>query len=297
MKKLFSLILALCLVAALSGCGAAPLSPPAAEPELPVPPVEALETITYTVITEPYEQTVTAEDGTKLMHISFHLPHLQALVNGIPIETPATPAQEAAMERVTAFNGNFEQWREAETIEENIASAKAHYEIDPAWFGTDGALTYAEELDCTVFRIGSLISVAASYYSYLGGAHPNTVFFSWNFDLDSGTFLNIPELATDPQAFTLAVADMIETQATAYFRDPANGYGDLTIDDIYWSDYRTTMEKWGSDYASFDSDGLSIIFSAYELAPYAAGPQEFHFPYSALDNYWSDSGRALLGLD
>ena len=47
---------------------------------------------------------------------------------------------------------------------------------------------------------------------------------------------------------------------------------------IYWSDYRETIEKWGSDYTtSFDQDGLTIIFSAYELAAYVAGPQEFHF--------------------
>ena len=34
-----------------------------------------------------------------------------------------------------------------------------------------------------------------------------------------------------------------------------------------------------------------------KLASYANGPQEFHFPYAALDSYWSDSGRAVLGLN
>ena len=67
---------------------------------------------------------------------------------------------------------------------------------------------------------------------------------------------------------------------------------------IYWSDYREIMEKWASDYAAFfDAEGLTVIFSAIELAPYAAGAQEFRFPYSALDSYWSDSGRAVLGLN
>ena len=36
-------------------------------------------------------------------------------------------------------------------------------------------------------------------------------------------------------------------------------------------------------HLSFDADGLTVIFSAYELASYANGPQEFHFPYAALD--------------
>ncbi len=58
-----------------------------------------------------------------------------------------------------------------------------------------------------------LISIAADYYSYLGGAHPNTVYFAWNYDLTavcsspSRSWLLIPRL-------TLAVADiMIEVQA------------------------------------------------------------------------------------
>lgn len=293
MKKTSLLTLTLCLLLLLPGCGKQSASIPKEPDTPPVPPSEEAQQITYAVITDPYEQVVTAEDGTELMHLSFQLPHLQALVDGEPLETPVTPAEKAAMERVTTFNECFEQWREAEAMEENIASAKAHYEVDPAWFGAADQGAYAEELNCTVYRIGSLISVAASYYSYLGGAHPNTVYFSWNFDLESGIFLTIPELAADPQAFTLAVADMIEVQVG---ENP--NYEGLSISDIYWENYREIIEKWGSDYAaSFDSSGLTVIFSAYELAPYAAGPQEFHFPYSALDSFWSSSGRAVLGMN
>ena len=155
----------------------------------------------------------------------------------------------------------------------------------------------SEELTYTCYRTGSLISIAADYYSYLGGAHPNTVYFSWNFDLDSGIFLAIPELAEDPQAFTLAVADMIEVQAVERFQSDPN-YAGLSLSDIYWENYREVMEKWASDYAvSFDAEGMTIIFSAYELASYAAGPQEFHFSYEQLASYWSESGRTVLGLN
>ena len=37
------------------------------------------------------------------------------------------------------------------------------------------------------------------------------------------------------------------------------------------------MKNWAATIDSFDQDGLTIIFSAYELAAYAAGHQEFHF--------------------
>lgn len=294
MKKYCSLILTLCLAAALAGCGITTLP----TPEDPEPPAAAdPEEITYEVTTDPHEETVHAEDGTLLMTVSFQLPHLQAYADGTLIETPATPAQEEAMARVNTFNENFDQWRESESVEESIADTKMMYQESPELFTGDSMAPLSEELTYTCYRTGSLISIAADYYSYLGGAHPNTVYFSWNYDLDSGVFLSIPELATDPQAFTLAVADMIEVQAGERFASEPE-YEGLSISDIYWDNYRETIEKWGSDYAaSFDADGLTVIFSAYELASYANGPQEFHIPYTALDSYWSDSGRTVLGLD
>ena len=290
MKKYCSLILTLCLAAALAGCGITTLP----TPEDPEPPAAAdPEEITYEVTTDPHEETVHAEDGTLLMTVSFQLPHLQAYADGTLIETPATPAQEEAMARVNTFNENFNQWRESGDTAQSMEDAKSLYQSFPDAFSNT---SYCEEFTYTAYRTGSLISIAADYYSYLGGAHPNDVYFSWNFDLDSSTFLTIPELATDPQAFTLAVADMIEVQAGERFASEPE-YEGLSISDIYWDNYRETIEKWGSDYAaSFDADGLTVIFSAYELASYANGPQEFHIPYAALDSYWSDSGRAVLGL-
>lgn len=291
MKKYCSLILTLCLAAALAGCGITTLP----TPEDPEPPAAAdPEEITYEVTTDPHEETVHAEDGTLLMTVSFQLPHLQAYADGTLIETPATPAQEEAMARVNTFNENFDQWRESGDTAQSMEDAKSLYQSFPDAFSNT---SYCEEFTYTAYRTGSLISIAADYYSYLGGAHPNDVYFSWNFDLDSSTFLTIPELATDPQAFTLAVADMIEVQAGERFASEPE-YEGLSISDIYWDNYRETIEKWGSDYAaSFDADGLTVIFSAYELASYANGPQEFHIPYAALDSYWSDSGRAVLSLN
>ena len=105
MKKFGILTLTLCLVLGLTACGATTLP----TPEEPMPPAVAdTEDITYEVTTDPYEQDILAEDGTKLMHISFQLPHLQAYVNGQPIETPATPAQEAAVSRMNTFNESFD---------------------------------------------------------------------------------------------------------------------------------------------------------------------------------------------
>ena len=128
MKKYLSLILALCLPALLGGCGAVPLP----MPESPTPPPAAdTEEITYEVSTAPYEQTVTAEDGTTLMVIDFQIPHLQAYANGALIEDPSSPAQEQAMDRVHTFNENFDQWRESNSSEENVSFVKDLYRDMP----------------------------------------------------------------------------------------------------------------------------------------------------------------------
>lgn len=300
MKKLLSLMLALCLLALSGGCGgqSSSLSSQDTQAESPLVPLTPAEEITYEVVTDRFEESVYSDDGeTLLMTISFALPRLQAYADGVLIEMPATSVQENAQERVAAFNGKFDQWKNAQTTEQYITDVKDWYGVAPEVFTGDNSAYFGEEFTFTSYRIGSLISVAAVYYSYLGGAHPNTVYLSWNFDLDSGAFLTIPELAKDPQAFTLAVADMIEAQATEQFQSDPD-FGGLPLSDIYWGDYRDTLEKWSSDYAvSFDAEGLTVIFSAYELAPYAAGAQEFHIPYAALSDYWSDSGRAALGLD
>ena len=107
-------------------------------PESPTPPPAAdTEEITYEVSTDPYEQTVTAEDGTTLMVIDFQIPHLQAYANGALIEDPSTPAQEQAMDRVHTFNENFDQWRESNSSEENISFVKDLYRDMPEMFSED----------------------------------------------------------------------------------------------------------------------------------------------------------------
>ena len=71
MKKYCSLILTLCLAAALAGCGITTLP----TPEDPEPPAAAdPEEITYEVTTDPHEETVHAEDGTLLMPSVFSCP-------------------------------------------------------------------------------------------------------------------------------------------------------------------------------------------------------------------------------
>lgn len=286
MKKWSILILALCLLAALSGCGGQ-TAQTAPEAGTPLVPLTSAEEITYEVVAAPYEQTVTATDGTELMRVSFQLPHLRALADGVPIETPETAVQQEAMERVERFNGNFDQWRDSEGTAQSIASAKAHYEADPEWFGE---LAYTEELTHAVYRTDALISVSGLYYSFSGGAHPNTWLLGWNFDLETGAFFG-PELLAEGTDLMEAVTEELLRQAQTPDETgwvPAEGY---------WEGYEAILANWPSCAVTFDEAGMRVEFSAYELAPYAAGAQSFHVSYELLREHLSEAGRTLLGLD
>lgn len=70
-----------------------------------------------------------------------------------------------------------------EFSEENVSFVKDLYRDMPEMFSEDHMAPLSEELTYTCYRTGTLISISADYYSYLGGAHPNTVYFAWNYDL------------------------------------------------------------------------------------------------------------------
>ena len=134
-----------------------------------------------------------------------------------------------------------------------------------------------------------LTLIPVIYYSYTGGAHPNTWQLGWNFDLQTGEFFD-PELLAEGTELQEAVTAELIRQAQTPDED---GYVPV---EMYWEDYEAIMANWACYAVTFDEAGMNVVFSAYELAPYAAGPQEFHVPYELLEPYLNDTGRLLLSL-
>ena len=57
-----------------------------------------------------------------------------------------------------------------------------------------------------------MISVSGIYYSYTGGAHPNTWLLGWNYDLETGEFFS-PEVLSEGTELQDAVTSEIIRQA------------------------------------------------------------------------------------
>lgn len=277
----------------LCGCAATAMvnvqSEPAAEDVEPQAELAAEEQINYTVELSTWTDTAVAEDGTELAVYRFDLPVLAPVrEDGTVIKEPETPIEEQAANVATAFNEKFGKWAAAEEFGEIVSWAEEDLafrrEEGIDWFGP-----YTVELDCTIYQTEHLISVSGTYYSYTGGAHPNTWMLGWNFDLQTGEFFD-PELLAEGTELQDAVITELVRQAQTPDEDgcvPA---------EMYWEDYEEILANWACYAVTFDEVGMDVIFSAYELAPYAEGPQEFHLPYAYLEPYLNESGLALLEL-
>lgn len=277
-----STVIALLLVlSALSGCaGDTLVNVKNAQPSAPA--------VTLSVELETYEDTVRDEDGTVLAECIYELPVMRALLeDGTPLEEAGSPEREAALAAAKTFNDRFDQWKENPR---NLAEAAKEDRDFRNETGLE-SMAYTDDLRCTVYRTEHLVSVSGFYSTYTGGAHPNSLLMSWNFDLDAGEFFE-PELLDEGKDLReqvhLALIGQARTAAAEMGKQPK---------DFYWEDYENTLAEWPSYAVSFDEAGMTVGFSPYELGAYAIGPQVFHLSYEQLAPYLGEHGRALLGLE
>lgn len=290
MKKLLAPCLALMLVT-LTACGSTAAQPPQEPAALEAAPSATPAAICYEVRTTTLEDSAFDTDGTQLAHYRYDLPTLTAVrADGTDIVVPGNNAEEKAKTTADTFNSRFDKWAKDSDFSDTVRQA----EEDRSWrvkTGQEWTGGYEEELSYTVWRTDRLVSISASYYSDTGGVHPNTVLLGWNYDLQTGAFISPLVLADDEQAFLKGVTEEIIRQADQTARE--NGF---SPEEYYLENYAGIAAEWTNYAVSFDDDGLTVGFSPYEMACYAAGPQVFNLSYEFLSPWLSDAGRQTLGL-
>ncbi|MBU5627607.1 DUF3298 and DUF4163 domain-containing protein [Oscillibacter sp. MSJ-2] len=294
MEKLIALFCALCLMA---GCASVP--PESEEAPLKKEPAAekisqsveksavygaAVQTAAYTVESQIRADTVYDEDGALLVNYRYEVPHLTAWDEG---GEPWACQDDDVAANLETFNGRFEEWLSGEDFQEKADEARAFYEDwkaerETAQSEAVWSREFLYDLSFTSYMTTDLISISGRYYDYSGGAHGMTVLLGWNYDLTGRRFIGPLELAADQAAFTEAVAREILAQI---------GPGDP----LYWDDYDEIVACWPNYAVSFNEEGMEVGFSPYELACYAAGPQQFQISREFMEPYLSDYGRALLG--
>ena len=250
----------------------------------------ASEPLTYTVVLKTLEDSAAAADGTTLAVRSYELPEMTVtLPDGTVLTEAASPAETAALERAEAFNSRFRDWAGADGFDEVTAWAE-----EELAFRTESGgnwTPYTLELDCSVYQTEQMVCIQAEYYSYTGGAHPNTALLSWNFDLDEGSFFTPVVLAENGGEFLTAVEQELNAQALQTASD-----ANTPPEEYFWPDYAEILRDWANYAVSFDETGMTVAFSPYELACYAAGEQVFHLTYDQILPYLSEHGEKVLGI-
>ena len=275
-KRIFALIMALCLVFALAACGQADTeeSPAPAESEEPAgsetpagteepEESEAPEALNAEVTLEEELSTV-EEDGVTYMTA-------QSVAPNVNIEGADEAAQAIASvlaERLTVPQ---------EDIDEYSAMAREHYDtLDETERESFGG--YSIRYSAEVKRSEGVLSVLCTRTEYTGGAHDNTSVFGLTFDLSTGAQLSAADIATDYEGLCAKVAESVAAQAEEL--EEGTITGDL---DAYAGGVLDT-EKW-----YLDGEGLVVFAAPDELAPHAAGTIVFTIPYSELEGLLNDS--------
>ena len=289
MTKLLALLMALLLTACASISETDVKSAP--PPEVPAVPVQtAPAPVHFTVETGVWEDTAAAEDGTPLAEYTFTLPVLSVRrEDGTVVETAETESEQKALETAAVFNKKFGKWAAAEEFGEIVEAAAEHLAQCREW-EMDWVGPYTLDLDCTIYQTEQMVSVSGVYYSFTGGAHPNTYLLGWNFDLDTGELFDAKALS-DGTALQEHVTETLICQARCRASEQ-----DMTPGEMFSEDYEYIIADWSSYAVSFDEAGMTVAFSPYELAAYAAGAQVFTLSYQELAPHLNQRGQQVLGL-
>jgi hypothetical protein len=131
--------------------------------------------------------------------------------------------------------------------------------------------------DTVVFQSSQIVSIMRGYYSFAGGAHPNSWVTAFNFDVATGRRLTTADIFTDPSA----LLPIVEQKFKAHWAEVLAEAG---------GDY----EKAGFDFTNSEftlpqniligEKDVTFSYNSYEVAPYVMGPTDIVIPKSDIIN-------------
>lgn len=187
-------------------------------------------------------------------------------------------------------NPNFEKFNAAarSLVMNNVAGFKkqmipvAGEEPPPEGsMGSDLGIGYTialaqDDLISVHFGIGSY---------YQGAAHPNSSTATLNYDFKNGKALKLPDLFKPGSKYL----QTISTYCVADLKKQSKEKGSGLLDGVFADGAAPKAENYEGGW-TITKRGLGIYFDAYQVGPYAAGPQFVMVPYSALKDLIKPDG-------
>jgi len=172
-------------------------------------------------------------------------------------------------------------------LDKELAQFKSDYndtdhEYDPGpWFF---------EYDFEVARNdGKILSVVLRGSIYTGGAHPNQIYRTFVFDMRDGAKLMELTDVFNP----LGLVKDAESGVAMDWLDYISNQTKLKLMESEFADANWIAEGAGPNSKNFElfyltNTGINFIFPPYQVAAYAAGPQEVSFTYDELKDFIKD---------
>jgi hypothetical protein len=167
---------------------------------------------------------------------------------------------QAVTNLVAPRTGEFMKVADETAREEAAAKQDAKSSLPPNSLSVSYEITAANK---------DFISVLFSFYEYLGGAHPNTITESFNYDLNRNAPVSLADLFTPNSNYLKVISDYAikELKKLDTVSGVENGAGPKI----------ENFHSWNITPA-----GLKITFDPYQVGPYAAGEHKVVVPYSVL---------------
>ena len=131
---------------------------------------------------------------------------------------------------------------------------------------------------------GTVLSIVFSHYTYTGGAHPNSSYRTFHFLLPDGYRADMAELFS-PRGIR-RISDISISQLKQEMAGPDG------MSDTDWIKRGAGPNARNFENFVLAPSELTILFDAYQVAAYAAGPQEVKIPLSQLRDTLRPDPRA-----
>ncbi len=119
-----------------------------------------------------------------------------------------------------------------------------------------------------------IVSLRYSEYSFMGGAHPNTLRLFFNFETKTGRLLSLEDI------FTANYQPLLLGAGEAYFRRSVGLNSDTPLNTTAY-EFPNARFALPRNFA-ITATGLLFCYNPYDIGPYALGLIEFEIPFDAI---------------
>lgn len=227
--------------------------------EVPQEPVPSKPELTFSIQTVNKYSESCATDSNACATLELSVPQAVGTAAADPINARITGALVQAIDV-----GDVHSLGLNEAIDTYIASYDS-FLVEMKENEMDFVASWSFEVEGEVLHQDSqYVCISLPYYTYMGGAHPNSFTQLLTFDVSTGEEVDVLSLVSDTVALK---AQAVEAFRAA--RDMPAGT-DLQEEGFFWGDGFRFPANIG-----VVEDGLYFVYVPYEVAPYALGSTEF----------------------